>query len=210
MLSASLKEDIFFGYSMPPEMAGSWLEGTQLRSWIWEGRAWCLVVAVHMQRRRFFGVPMLGDQKIVTLMHIVEYRDRQGRLCKGNFFLQGRTDSLSLAALVSSSSWKLQGGPTEIAHGKVSVPGFRASIEPSKRISKKLGPVLKGDHSGVLRIFGATRFSALTKSHWDMRPLGVSGERCQWLDGKQAKLEFAFESSNSLAHWPWWRKVQAG
>ena len=209
MLSTALREDLFFGYSLPPAEAAPWLSGTPLRSWTWKGRAWCLVVAVRMTRRRFFGLPILGGHRVVTLMHIVEYRDRQGVRRKGNYFIQGCTDSLLLPILTSISSWKLQGVSTEIAHGRVSVPGFRAVIEPGKRLPPSVASVLDGDHSGVLRLLGATRYSALQKNHWEMRPLAVSGERCQWLDGRRAKLEFAFDSSNSIAHWPWWRRVKA-
>jgi hypothetical protein len=208
MLKANLVQDYFFGFSVASNRTQDWLEGSGLKPWIWKNRAWCLVVAVSLTQRRSLGLPLLGRQNIVSLMPIVRYRDRQGTTRKGNLLLRGTTDSRALAWLAGFSHWRLGVSQTVIESGEVRSEEFSARIEGRGGAAPNMGPVLRDDHSGVLRTAGLTLYSPLEKSHWEMRPLRVRGWRCNWLADRAAKLEFAFDSSGSVAHWPLWRRAR--
>ena len=160
MIRAQIGEDVFFLASLPAERADG-LCPPCLRPVIEDGRAWLSVSAVRLQDVRFCGVPVAREALCAAALLLVSFRDQAGRVRRGNYFLEGYTNSRLLAAASALTGGvfrrtflQLTGCAAEI---DLTIEGhFAARMDLAGRISaqqqKQMESVFAGNQCGVLGI----------------------------------------------------------
>jgi uncharacterized protein YqjF (DUF2071 family) len=209
VIRAHVGEDVFFLASLAVERAEA-LCPPGLRPAIEDGRGWLSVAAVRLKDVRFFGVPAAREALCAAALLLVSFRDRAGRLRKGNYFLEGYTDSRLLAAASALTGGVFRRTSLHLTRRAFELDltiddRFAARMDLSGRIArgrqKQMETVFADNRCGVLGVRSRAWYVPLEKSHWRMAGRPVELRDDSLLKRLGARFEFAFDTSHSLGHW---------
>lgn len=209
MIRARIGEDVFFLASLAAERAEA-LCPPCLRPAIEDGRAWLSVAAVRLKDVRFFGVLVAREALCAATLLLVSFRDRTGRIRRGNYFLEGYTDSRLLAAASALTGGVFRRASLHLARRASELDltiedRFAARMNLAGRIAprrqKQMETVFADNQCGVLGIRSRAWYVPLEKSHWHMAGHPIELRDDTLYDRLGARFEFAFDTSHSLGHW---------
>jgi hypothetical protein len=154
MIRADIAEDFFYLWSLPFEQSKD-LVTADVAPVRFEDRAWLGVAAVRFRSLRLGPLPIGSNPAVAALLLVCDYRDRRGKIARGNYFLRAVTNSraIALGARVIGQDYGELGDVGFDSRGALEIPGVAVRLgEPASAESAvRVGQLFAGNHSGILR-----------------------------------------------------------
>jgi hypothetical protein len=204
MIRANIAEDFFYLWSIPFEQSKD-LVTADVAPVRFEDRAWLGVAAVRFRSLRLGPLPIGSNAAVAALLLVCDYRDRRGKIARGNYFLRAVTNSraIALGARVIEQDYGELGEVGLDSRGALEIPGVAVRLgEPaSGESAARVGQLFAGNHSGILRRRGRAQYCTLRKDHWNMTVHQLIETRFDWLEGLNPRPEAAFDTSWNRGRW---------